>query len=181
VNRPAVQRALRVMLALCFAASAPLSMVACATRHAIAPTSESLPLLSVVSGHLSWANITLTMSKSRVEGVIGHSLRLDHDAYAELCGEYYSEVSFQGRNIRIDWSDDTPERRVDAIIVPYGGTERTASDESLRAAAAAILASRVSLSAESSFIALEAEPDEGVNLKSSAEGRFYVTQEACID
>jgi hypothetical protein len=153
-------------------------LVACATTST-PPREPALPLLFASNGKLGWGGLTLGMSRASAERVLGHSIRVRRDPYADACGEYYSMVAMHGQSVLIEWSGATPAAVIDVIGLSYGADERSASDEERSRSA---LAAVPELVAEfPSYLVLKTDSAQAVNLKSSTEGTFYVTAEGCVD
>jgi hypothetical protein len=180
--------AVRVTLRLTLIA---LCLAACmSTRTSDAPSETALPLLFVENGNLGWAGITLRMPRHEVERRLGRTLRVRQDDYVEVCGEWYSDVALHGRRVVISWTSAAADGVVEVLRVPYGGGERVSFDRDLSEDARARVPELVDPEATPndgcpdpapSFLVLRASPGQALNLKSSGEGFFFLTEEGCID
>lgn len=147
-------------------------------------------MLMANDGKLGWGGLTLGMTRATAEQMLGHTINVRRDEYADVCGELYSSLMVRGRTIRVDWTSTAPDGVIEVIVVPYGGGERLSYDDDLSQAAVAAVPALIVEPIEKSgdcpsqtphFLVLRSDREQAVNLKSSGEGQFYVTQAGCVD
>ena len=165
-----------LMIARCSATSAP-QRAAGSARH-------PLDLLSARKGKLGWAGLFLGHSRARIEKLLARPLAVEQSE-APVCGQWGSRVEVAGREIRLQWSDQSSDAELQSIHVPF----RSSEVESPAALARRAIAHVPGLSAPPGsdepsvdHLALGLRGGSSLLLKPAEPDRcFFVSYEACLD
>jgi hypothetical protein len=165
-----------LVIARCSATSAP--------QRAPGSAGHPLDLLSSQKGKLGWAGLFLGRSRARIEKLLARHLTVE-ESEAPACGQWGSRVEVAGREIHLQWSDQSSDAELQAIHVPFNVSEVESPAALARRAIAhvpGLYPPRGWDEASVDHLALGPLGGSSLLLKPAEPDRcFFVSYEACLD